>query len=43
MAFNILEIVSIPFYFAIPALILYFVIKLAVRDAIKELKENKTL
>jgi len=38
MAFNILEIVSIPLYFAIPALILYFVIKLAVKDAIKELK-----
>ncbi|WP_278184243.1 hypothetical protein [Alkaliphilus metalliredigens] len=43
MNINILTIVLIPLYFAIPALILYFVIKLAVKNAIKELKEDKTL
>jgi len=41
MAFSILSIFIIPIYFAIPAIILYFVIKLAVKNAIRELKEDR--
>lgn len=43
MGFNILGMILIPLYFAIPAIILYFVVKLAVKNAIRELKEDKTL
>ena len=42
-AFNILNIFLLPIFLAIPAVILYFIIKLAVKNAIKELKEDKTL
>lgn len=37
------EIFLIPLSLAIPAVILYFVIKLAVKKAIKELKEENIL
>ena len=33
----------VPLYLIIPAVILYFVVKLAVKNAIKELKEDKTI
>ncbi|WP_257785946.1 hypothetical protein [Geosporobacter ferrireducens] len=36
-------IILLPLYFAVPALILYFVVKLAVKNAIRELKEEKIL
>ncbi|AKL95718.1 hypothetical protein CACET_c22720 [Clostridium aceticum] len=42
-AFNIINIFLLPIVFIIPAVILYFIIKLAVKNAIKELKEDKTL
>lgn len=42
-AFNILNIFLLPIFLAIPAVILYFIIKLAVKNAIKESKEDKTL
>lgn len=42
MGLNILNILLLPIFFAIPAVILYFIIKLAVKNAIKELKEDKT-
>jgi len=37
------EIFLIPFTFAIPAIILYFIIKLAIKKAIKELKKENIL
>jgi hypothetical protein len=40
MAFNFLALILIPLYIAIPAIILYFVIKLAVKNALRELKEE---
>ncbi|SET64120.1 hypothetical protein SAMN05660297_03013 [Natronincola peptidivorans] len=42
-AFNIVNLFILPVFLAIPAFILYFIIKLAVKNAIKELKEDKTL
>ncbi|MEL7650102.1 MAG: hypothetical protein AAGU76_18620 [Sedimentibacter sp.] len=36
-------IVLVPIYLVIPAVILYFVIKLAVKHAIKELKDDNIL
>lgn len=41
-SFNIVNIFILPIFLAIPAAILYFIIKLAVKNAIKELKEDKT-
>jgi len=41
--FSILVLLTIPLYFIIPAVILYFVIKLAVKNAMKELKEGKAI
>jgi len=35
--------ILLPIYFAIPAIILYFVIKMAVKKAIKELKDENIL
>ena len=43
MGFSGLAIILIPLYFAIPALVLYFVVKLAVKSAVRELKEEKIL
>jgi hypothetical protein len=43
MEFAFLTILIIPLYIAIPAVILYFVIKIAVKNALKELKEEKKL
>jgi len=37
---GIVEMMIVPFTFIIPAIILYFVIKLAVKHAIKELKRD---
>jgi len=37
------EIFLVPLSLAIPAVVLYFIIKLAIKKAIKELKEEKTL
>lgn len=36
-------LILLPIYIAIPALILYFVIKMAVKKAIKELKDENIL
>lgn len=43
VAFNILNIFLFSIFLAIPAVILYFIIKLAVKNAIRELKEDKAL
>jgi phage shock protein PspC (stress-responsive transcriptional regulator) len=40
---SFLRIVLFPIFLAVPGVILYFIIKLAVKNAIKELKEDKTL
>jgi len=40
--FNFLSIILLPVLFVIPAVILYFIIKLAVKNAIKESREEKT-
>jgi LytS/YehU family sensor histidine kinase len=37
------ELFLLPLFLAIPAFILYFVIKLAVKHAIKELKDNNII
>lgn len=37
------EIIIMPLLLIIPAVVLYFVIKLAVKHAIKELKDNNIL
>lgn len=36
-------LIILPIYIAVPALILYFVIKMAVKNAIKELKKENIL
>lgn len=36
-------LILLPIYFVIPAIILYFVIKMAVKKAIKELKDENIL
>lgn len=43
MATVLAAILSIPVYIGIPAIVLYFVIKKAVKKAIKELKEEEIL
>ena len=43
MAFSFINIILYPIFLAIPAVILYFIIKLAVKNAIKESKIDKTL
>lgn len=43
MSFSLLGVVLLPLYFAIPTLILYFTVKFAVKNAIKELREDNTL
>lgn len=40
MAYNFLAMILIPIYIAIPAIVLYFVIKFAVKKALRELKEE---
>ena len=37
------SLVLLPLYIAIPALILYFIIKIAVKQAIKELKKENII
>jgi len=37
------SLLILPLYFGLPALILYFVIKLALKHAIKELKDERIL
>jgi hypothetical protein len=37
------EIIMLPLVLVIPAVVLYFVIKLAIKHAIKELKDNNIL
>ncbi len=37
------EMMIVPFTFIIPAIILYFIIKLAVKHAIRELRKDGTL
>ncbi len=37
------EMLIVPFTFIIPAIILYFIIKLAVKQAIRELKKDGTI
>ena len=36
-------LILLPIYFVIPAIILYFIIKMAVKKAIKELKDENIL
>lgn len=36
-------LIILPIYIAIPAIILYFIIKLAIKNAIKELKNDNIL
>lgn len=43
VATNFLGIFLIPILYIIPAVILYFIIKLAVKHAIKELKDENIL
>jgi hypothetical protein len=43
VGFSILGVFAILFYLIVPALILYVVIKLAVKKAIKEVKDEGTL
>lgn len=43
LTFNAHFIFLLILYLAIPAIILYFVIKLAIKNAIRELKEDKIL
>ncbi len=37
---HVLNIIILPIFLAVPAVILYFIIKLAVKNAMKELKEE---
>ena len=41
MRFAIINFLLFPIFIAIPAIILYFIIKLAIKNAIKELKKRK--
>lgn len=43
MSMSAVALFLIPLYLAVPAVILYFVIKLAVKHAIKELKDDRIL
>lgn len=43
MMFNFFNLILIPLFIAVPALILYYIIKLAVKNAISELKDEKRL
>ncbi len=36
-------LILLPIYIAIPAIILYFIIKMAIKNAVKELKKEKIL
>ena len=36
-------VLLLPLYFAVPALVLYFVVKLAVKSAVRELREENVL
>lgn len=36
-------VLLLPLYFAVPALILYFIVKLAVKSAVRELREENIL
>lgn len=38
-----LNLILLPIFLAIPVLVLYFIIKLAVKNAIKELKQQNIL
>lgn len=40
---GLIEMIIAPLTFVIPAIILYFIIKLAVKHAIKELKKDGTI
>jgi len=37
------ELILLPFVFIVPALVLYFIIKTAIKHAIKELKDDNIL
>ncbi|TCP99043.1 hypothetical protein [Serpentinicella alkaliphila] len=41
--FGLIQLFIILIYFAIPALVLYFILKLAIKNAIKELKDENIL
>lgn len=43
MGFSGIGFILLPLYFAVPALVLYFVVKLAVKSAVRELREENTL
>lgn len=43
MSLNIFALFLIPIYIAIPAIVIYYIIKLAVKNAIKELKDEQIL
>lgn len=40
---GVAELFMVPFIFVIPAIIIYFIVKLAVKRAIKELKNDGTI
>ncbi len=40
---NLINLILLPIFMAIPAVILYFIIKIAIKNAIKELKEENIL
>lgn len=41
--FQVINMILLPIFFALPVIILYFVIKSAVKNAIKELKDEGIL
>lgn len=43
MGYGIVNVFLMPIFIAIPAVILYFITKLAVKNAIKELKDENIL
>jgi hypothetical protein len=43
MGFNLIGLIFIPIYLLLPALLLYFIIKLAVKHAIQESREENRL
>lgn len=43
MANALAMVLSLPIYFGIPAIILYFVIKIAIKKAINELKDENIM
>ena len=43
MSINLIEFIILPMFIAVPAIVLYFVVKLAIKNAIKDLKKENIL